>query len=215
MRLRAIGNGLSELRMTCLSFSSAVCVLPLARGTCGLAMKSNSPQREQPDKTRPPGPLGSIVREPTARNASTRRPSTTPAFASSEGRGSGSRNARRPNAGRRGRGRGGRGGSSRPRHSREGQPFTPVERGYRYFKASFVEDPWAGLTARHAATKENPEEMCIDEADSANETEPTAGDDAGLAEAGTEIDSQEQATASPPDEGRSQEAGNGAYAAER
>lgn len=79
------------------------------------------------------------------------------------GRGHGFKRARRGSRGFRGGDRGGYKGS--------GVPLTPVEPGFRYFKKSFMENPWHDLERQHAAANVNPEEIevDIDEHDAADE----------------------------------------------
>lgn len=65
-------------------------------------------------------------------------------------------------AGARGRGRGrGRGGRGRPArgggYRGSGVPFTPVAKGFKYFKYSFVEDPWRKLREKEQQVKNDEE----------------------------------------------------------
>lgn len=74
--------------------------------------------------------------------------------------------------GRGGRGRGwhGRGGRGRGRvrgrggggYKGTGAPLTPVAKGFRYFKHSFLEDPWRDLGAVMKREDANPEEIGLD-----------------------------------------------------
>lgn len=43
-----------------------------------------------------------------------------------------------------------------------GIPFTPVEKGYRYFKLSFVENPWLELEAAASASQDSPVEVNVE-----------------------------------------------------
>lgn len=72
-----------------------------------------------------------------------------PRFYQSNGNARGERGRARGRG--RGRGRGRRGGG-RGGYRGNNAPFTPVAKGYRYFKHSFLEDPWAKLDPNEQPT---------------------------------------------------------------
>lgn len=92
----------------------------------------------------------------------------------SRGRGRG-RGHGRPYRGRgRGHGRGrGRGNRGRGGYQGGGVPFTPVAKGFKYFKHSFLENPWKALEEQQSRAdgQGNAEEIEIDLDDSGSEEE--------------------------------------------
>ncbi len=120
--------------------------------------------------------------------------------------GRGSRGGRGRNRGRgrghfglgRGRGRGGGQGSrGRARYQGTGVPFTPVAKGFKYFKHSFLEDPWKKLEELQDREEEkaNMEEIDID-IDLNNDMEETSKP--VKQERGKELPTKEAATTNIP-----------------